>query len=114
MARPTRPPDLLVEFSLTAPRSDGTPRRVTSGYRAIYQVRSDYWSSAHHEFIDAVSVRTGEQGRAEVWLLAPEDYPHTFWIGRRVEVAEGAHVVGSVVVLEIRNVTLESGGADEV
>ncbi|MCA8106963.1 MULTISPECIES: hypothetical protein [Burkholderia] len=107
MARPLRPPDLMVNFSLTAQRSDGSLKEVVSGYRPIYKVRDDYLSSSHHEFVDVTGVCTGQQGRAEVWLLSPEAYPHTFWIGRRVEVAEGSRVVGIAEVLQILNPLLE-------
>lgn len=108
MARPIRPPDLIVNFALTALRGDGSLKHVNSGYRPMYKVRHDYWSSAHHEFVDTTSVETGGQCLAEVWLLSPEAYPHTFWIGRRVEVAEGLRVVGTADILEILNPLLES------
>ncbi|WP_157655175.1 hypothetical protein [Burkholderia ubonensis] len=107
MSRPLRPPDLIVNFSLTAHRSGGSSKKVISGYRPIYKVRNDYGSSAHHEFVDATGVCTGHQCKAEVWLLSPEAYPHTFWLGRRVEVAEGSRVVGVADVLEIVNPLLE-------
>ncbi|WP_157638769.1 hypothetical protein [Burkholderia ubonensis] len=107
MTRPPRPPDLMVNFSLTVQRSDGSLKEVISGYRPIYKVRADYLSSAHHEFVDTAGICTGQQGRAEVWLLWPEAYPRTFWIGRRVEVAEGTRVVGVAEVLQILNPLLE-------
>jgi len=107
MTRPPRPPDLIVNFSLAAHRSDGSLKEVISGYRPIYKVCADYWSSAHHEFVDATGVCTGQQRKAEVWLLSPEAYPHTFWIGRRVEVAAGSRVVGVVDVLQILSPLLE-------
>lgn len=112
MTRPTRSPDLIVNFVLTELRSDGSLKRVISGYRPIYKVRPDYWSSAHHEFVDGTSVETGGQSLAEVWLLSPEAYPHTFWIGRRVEVAEGTRIVGTIDVVEILNPLLKSSGTD--
>ncbi|WP_152603354.1 MULTISPECIES: hypothetical protein [Burkholderia] len=107
MTRPSSPPDLIVNFSLKARRSDGSLKKVISGYRPIYKVRDDYWSSTHHEFMDATGICTGQQRKAEVWLLSPEAYPHTFWIGRRVEVAEGSRTVGVAEVLQILNPLLE-------
>lgn len=108
MSRPPRPPDLIVNFSLTEHQSDGSLKEVISGYRPVYKVRTDHWSSAHHEFVAATGVCTGQQCEAEVWLLSPEAYPHTFWLGRRVEVAEGSRVVGVADVLKIVNPLLES------
>jgi hypothetical protein len=107
MTRPPRLPDLLVNFALTALRNDGLSKRVMSGYRPIYKVRSDYWSSAHHEFVDGNGVETGGNCQAEVWLLTPQAYPQAFWVGRRVEVAEGTRIVGLVEVLQILNPTLK-------
>jgi hypothetical protein len=108
MSRPPRPPDLIVNLSLTAHQSDGSLKEVISGYRPVYKVRTDHWSSAHHEFVEATGVCTGQWRKADVWLLAPEAYPHTFWIGRRVEVAEGSRVVGVADILQILNPLLES------
>jgi hypothetical protein len=110
MTRPPRSPDLIVNFALTALRTDGSPKYVISGYRPIYKVKPDYWSSAHHEFMDVSRVETGQQAHAEVWLLSPEAYPQTFWIGRRVEVAEGARLIGIADVLQVLNPLLESSG----
>lgn len=112
MTRPDRQPDLIVNFSLTALAGDGSLKRVISGYRPAYKVRPDYWSSAYHEFVDTAGVETGKQSQAEVWLLSPDMYPNTFWIGRRVEVAEGPLVVGVADILKILNPVLESNRSD--
>ncbi|WP_147297833.1 hypothetical protein [Trinickia dinghuensis] len=100
-----------MNFHLTAYGLDGSLRRIISGYRPIYKVRDDYWSSAHHEF-DATGVCTGRQGKAEVWLLSPEAYPRTFGVGRRIEVAEGSRIVGFVDVLQVLNPLLEYSADD--
>ena len=96
MTHHSRPPDLIVKFQLTAP-----DRFVRSGYRPTYGIRPDYWSSAYHAFIGTNSAKTGEACQAEVWLLTPEAYPHTLWVGRQLDVAEGPHVVGTAEVLQI-------------
>ncbi|WP_258167921.1 hypothetical protein [Paraburkholderia sp. BL21I4N1] len=96
-----------MNFALTALRNDGLPKRVMSGYRPIYKARPDYWSSAYHEFVDGKGVETGGNSEAEVWLLTPQAYPQAFWIGRRVEVAEGTRIVGLIEVLQILNPLLK-------
>lgn len=108
MSRPNRSPDLVVNLSLTARRSDGSPKVITSGYRPLYEVQQGSWSSAHHELADANRIVTGQQGRAEVWLLSPEAYPKTFWNGRIVQIAEGPIIVGEVEILEVLNPALDS------
>jgi hypothetical protein len=47
-----------------------------SGYRPIYDVRADYWTSVHHEFPADAEVVTGGRTIADVWFLNPEAYPH--------------------------------------
>lgn len=76
---------------------------VRSGYRPIYVLRPDYQSSAHREFVDVSQVNTGEETKADVWLLTPEAYPATFWRGRIVLVTEGSTVVGTATVLDVYN-----------
>jgi hypothetical protein len=71
MSRPIRSPDLMVKFALTEHASESALKQVRPGYRPLYDVRPDYWSSAYHEFVDTDSVTTGEQSFAEVWLLSP-------------------------------------------
>ncbi|HEU5125724.1 MAG TPA: hypothetical protein VFW05_16855 [Verrucomicrobiae bacterium] len=108
---PHRPPDAKVLFRLTSPALDGEQKRVRSGYRPVYDIRSDYWTSAHHEFLGGNQVVTGEETAAHVWFLTPEVYPHTLWIGRVLTVAEGARPVGTATVVEILNPILERDDA---
>ena len=108
---PHRPPDAKVKFYLTSLTSDGKERRVRSGYRPIYGVRPDYWTSTHHEFLDCDDVATGAEATAHVWFITPELYPHSLWVGRVLTVAEGARPVGTATVLEILNPLLEGPDA---
>ncbi len=103
MSRLIRPPDLLVMFMLTALTYEGTVKHVRTGYRPIYKIRPDYWSSAHHEFAEGRSVATREQCLAEVWLVTPEAYPHTLWTGRILDVAEGTRIVGQAEIMQVLN-----------
>ncbi|CAJ0802442.1 hypothetical protein LMG19083_03728 [Ralstonia psammae] len=107
MSCPPHPPDIVVKFHLTARTAEGSARVVRSGYRPIYGIRPDYWSSAHHEFVNAEVAKTDEPCEAEVWLLAPEAHPHTMWIGRTIQVAEGPRIVGVAEVQQILNPLLE-------
>jgi hypothetical protein len=103
MSRPPNPPDAIVLFELTSNAYDGKLKTVVCGYRPAYKIRPDYFTSAHHEFLDCETVSTAESARAEVWFLSPEAYPKSLWVGRTLEVAEGSRVIGSARVLEILN-----------
>src|SRR4051794_1271618 len=100
---PNRPADAQVMFRLNSETFDGKVKRVCSGYRPIYDVRPDYWTSTHHEFLDVSEVRTGEEAVAHVWFITPEAYQHSLWIGRVLTVAEGSRKVGTSTVLDIFN-----------
>jgi hypothetical protein len=103
MTHPHRQPDIEVMFELTSLRVEGDQKVVLSGYRPIYEIHADYWTSAHHEFIGVEQVVTGEHALAKVWLLSPEAYPHSLWIGRTLRVAEGSRIIGVAEVLSIIN-----------
>lgn len=111
MTRPIRPPDLLVRFTLTALTHEGTLKQVRTGYRPVYKIRADYWSSAHHEFAEGGCVVTGGQCLAEVWMVTPEAYPHTLWIGRVLDVAEGSRVIGQSEIMRVLNPLLVVNGS---
>ena len=51
MTRPLRRPDLIVNFFLTAHRSDGSLKAVISGYRPIYKVQTDYHYRTPESFV---------------------------------------------------------------
>ena len=46
MSRPPSTAHARVIFESTAARMDGSGKHVLSGYRPIYDVRPDYWTSA--------------------------------------------------------------------
>ena len=98
-------------FRLTSLTLDGAERRVRSGYRPIYDIRPDYWTSTHHEFLDRDEAITGDEVPAHVWFITPEAYPHSLWVGRILTVAEGSRLIGTAKVLEILNPILHRDDA---
>lgn len=107
MTHPLRQPDIEVMFELTSLCFDGDQKIILSGYRPIYEIRADYWSSAHHEFVGVEQLMAGQRALAKVWLLSPEAYPHSLWAGRKLRVAEGSRIVGAAAVLRIINPDLQ-------
>jgi elongation factor Tu len=104
-----RAPDAEVILRLDATADGGKKRSVLSGYRPNYAVRPDYLTSVHHQFVGVHEVSPGGEGRANVWFLTPEAYPHTLWPGRKISVSEGSTLVGSAIILSVFNPIL--GGA---
>jgi hypothetical protein len=95
-----------VILEITASKLDGSVKRVLSGYRPIYDVRPDYWTSVHHEFAHGEEVSTGGRAIADVWFISPEAYPHSLWPGRVLNVAEGSRLVGKAVIEQVLNPVL--------
>lgn len=113
MSHPRREPDAEVLFELKATALDGLVKRVRGGYRPLCDVHPDFWTSCHHEFIGSHEVCTGQSVRALVWFLSPEHYPHSLWVGRVLNVAEGSRVVGAATVLSVFNPVLRKGAQPE-
>lgn len=111
MSRPPKPPDAVVDFELSANTLAGSRKRVFSGYRPIYEILPNYWTSVHHEFCMVESVGSGGKAQADVWFLSPEAYPRSLWIGRKLIVAEGSWHVGEATVVQVLNPLLLSDGA---
>src|SRR5580704_6570488 len=108
MVSAARSADLEVMFELTAVSDAGGSRTVYSDYHPHYAVRSDYQTSARHEFLDSESATSGQPARALVWLLTPEVYPSCMWVGRILGVFEGSRIVGRATVVRILNPDLAS------
>ncbi|TXI90593.1 MAG: hypothetical protein E6Q34_08670 [Burkholderiaceae bacterium] len=98
-----RSADAEVLLHLVATEMGGKNRPVKSGYRPVYAIREDYWTSTNHDFLDVVEFAPGQIGRAHVWFLSPEVYPKSLWVGREMSVAEGNRVVGKAVVVKVLN-----------
>jgi translation elongation factor EF-Tu-like GTPase len=103
MSRPPSTAHARVIFELTATKMDGSVKHVLSGYRPTYEVRSDYWTSVHHQFETDEGVVTGGRARADVWFISPEAYPHSLWAGRVLNVAEGSRIVGTATIEQVLN-----------
>jgi len=103
MSIPHRPPDAEVLFELTASTFEGQIKSVASGYRPLYDVCSEFWTSSHHEFLDLSTVQTGQTSRANVWFLSSEHHSHSLWVGRALHVTEGSRIVGAATVLKVFN-----------
>ena len=103
-------PDAEVLFELTASTFEGRPKQILSGYRPVYGIRPDYWTSTHHEFLESGGLVTGQAGRANVWFVTPEAYPNSLWVGRVLQVAEGSRVVGSARIVKVFNAALVQNG----
>ena len=102
-----RNPDAEVILSLIPTESGGKTRSILSGYRPVYCVKPDYWTSTHHELIGVTELLPGQQCNANVWFVSPEYYPHALWVGQELNVAEGSKKVGTAIITNVFNVLLQ-------
>lgn len=110
MSSPSTPAHATVLFELTARTQAGNVKRVLSGYRPLYGIATDNWTSTYHEFPEVPHVDTGDRVHALVWFLSPEQYPGTLWVGRTLKVAEGSRDVGMATVLAVHHPLLLRDG----
>lgn len=105
--------DIEGEFHLYGTAQSGRKTSVFSGYRPVHKLYDNYFSSGHHEYPDAEQVAPGETARVLAWLISPEVYPGSLWIGRELDVMEGATcVVGKLTVTRILNDILAGSAED--
>lgn len=96
---PERPPDVEAFFSFNDVRK--SPAR--DGYRPAHRLTDTCLTTGVHYYYDVGSVPPGASARGTITFLSPEAYPHCLWVGKRIPMQEGAHVVGYAVITRIDN-----------
>lgn len=105
--------DIEGEFHLYGTAQSGRKTPVFSGYRPVHKLYDNYLSSGQHVYPDVEQVAPGGTARVLAWLITPEVYPGSLWIGRELDVMEGAtHVVGRLTVTRILNNILVGSAED--
>jgi elongation factor Tu len=102
--------DIEAEVYFIPTKEGGRSGPAYSGYRPIHRVLPEYLSSGHHEYLTCESVAPGESALANIWFLTPEQYPHSMWVGRKIDIQEGNKVVGFATITKIFNTVLEKNG----
>ena len=94
-----RPPDVeaLIEFN-------GTKNRpVCSGYRPAHLVKDDYLTTGTHTYYSDEPIPPNGKAMGTITFITPEAYPHSLWIGKKVRIQEGGHVVGYATITAVYN-----------
>ena len=76
-------------------------------YRGCCAVREDYLTSLCFQTLDEKEMIFEQPHRCFVNFFSPNVYPHTLWVGRKIELYEGKYHVGTMVVEEIKNPVLD-------
>lgn len=78
---------------------------IFSGIRPTIKVKEDYLTSSLIEFESEMV--DGFVDEVSIWFVSPEHYPKSLWVGKILEVYEGARVIAYVTVTEVMNKILD-------
>lgn len=94
-----RVPDVEVEF-----RFNGTKiNPVASGYRPDHLIKEGYLTCGVHKYFKEDIVMPNETVLGTITFITPEVYPHCLWIGKIINIQEGARIVGTARIINIYN-----------
>lgn len=99
-----RAPDVEVIFEFNGTRMNPT----VNGYRPHHLVTNDYLTTGVHHYYDVDSVPPNGTAKGTITFLQPEAYPHSLWIGKRINIQEGSRIVGYAIVSKILNPILQN------
>lgn len=103
-----RLPDVEAIFEFNGTRKNP----ANDGYRPAHLVTDTYLTTGIHHYYGAESVPPDGTARGTITFLSPEAYPHCLWIGKKISIQEGAHIVGYATITQIFNPLLRWDGTD--
>ena len=99
-----RPPDAEAVFEFNNTRK--TP--VADGYRPAHLVNGHYLTTGIHHYYNTDLVFPNSTAKGTITFITPEYYPNCLWIGKKINIQEGAHIVGVATITDIYNSVLEN------
>ncbi len=102
-------PDIEAFFEFNGRRT----RPCVSGYRPSHRIKDDYLTSGQHYYYGVLAVPPGGTATGLIKFITPEAYPHCLWIGKKIDITEGEHVIGTATVTKIYNSLLKQYDKDE-
>lgn len=99
-----RPPDAEAVFEFNNTRK--TP--VADGYRPAHLVNGHCLTTGIHHYYNTDLVFPNSTAKGTITFITPEYYPNCLWIGKKINIQEGAHIVGVATITDIYNPVLEN------
>lgn len=99
-------PDVEVIFEFNGVRTSP----VFDGYRPAHLVNNNYLTTGIHHYYNCNSVLPDGTARGTITFITPEAYPNCLWVGKKINIQEGAKVVGYATITEVLNATLIYNG----
>ncbi len=103
-----RPPDVEAYFEFNGTRKSP----LYDGYRPQHFINDQYLSSGMHHYFDVACVPPDGTAHGTITLLSLEEYPACMWPGRRINVQEGARIVGYATITKVLHPLLALDGAN--
>lgn len=97
-------PDVEVIFEFNGTRR--TP--ACDGYRPAHLVTDHYLTTGVHHYYSVESVPPNGTAKGTITFLSPELYPHCLWVGKKISIQEGEHIVGYATITSIYNRLLQA------
>lgn len=92
-------PDVEVIFEF-----NGTRRHPQfDGYRPAHLVTDDYLTTGAHHYYGTDQVSPDGNAKGTITFITPEAYPHSLWVGKKINIQEGERIVGYATITEIFN-----------
>jgi len=99
-----RSPDVEVIFEFNGTRQNP----AYDGYRPAHLVTDNYLTTGIHHYYNTASVSPSGTAKGTITFLSPGSYPHCLWIGKKINIQEGARVIGYATIINIYNPLLHS------
>ena len=108
-----RKPDIKVTFHLYGKDEVKEDEKIyarrgyaSSGYRPQHKIEENKLADGIHEY-EQEKVKPGENAEGTITFLSPENYPHSLWIDKKIDIQEGERIIGYAIIKEIFNKSLE-------
>lgn len=92
-------PDVEVIFEFNCTRINP----AVDGYRPAHLITENYLTTGVHHYYQMDEVLPNGVAKGTITFLSPEAYPHCLWVGKRINIQEGARVVGHATITKIFN-----------
>lgn len=92
-------PDVEVVFEFNGTRMNP----AVDGYRPDHLITDNYLTTGIHHYYQVNEVPSNGIVKGTITFLSPEAYPHCLWIGKKINIQEGARIVGCATVTKIFN-----------
>lgn len=92
-------PDVEVLFEFIGTRK----HPAADGYRPHHLMTGDYLTTGVHHYYDVKTVPPNGTAKGTITFISPEDYPKSLWVGKKINIQEGEHIVGYATILKVIN-----------